>query len=56
MYRNLYPEESQKASLKDVMSEPPMTIQEHLSLQERRVATRRRMEDVRLRRAADGQD
>ncbi len=53
MHRKGYLEEAQSASLKDVMGQQPMTLKDYQSVQERRVALRRQMEDMRLRRMLD---
>lgn len=53
MHRKDYLDEAQRASLKDIMGQQPMTLKEHQSVQERRVAARRKMEDMRLRRLLD---
>lgn len=53
MHRKSYLDETQSASLKDVMAQQPMTLKDHQSIQERRVAARRQMEDMRLRRILD---
>jgi transposase len=50
MHRKSYLDEAQRASLKDVMAQQPMTLKDYRSIQERRVAARRQMEDMRLRR------
>jgi hypothetical protein len=50
MHRKDYLDEAHSASLKDIMAQQPMTLKEHQSVQERRVAARRQMEDMRLRR------
>lgn len=53
MNRKSYLDEAQNASLKDVMAQPPMTLRDYQTVQERRVALRRQMEDMRLRRVLD---
>lgn len=53
MHRKSYLDEVQSASLKDVMGKQPMTQKDYESVQERRVAARRQMEDLRLRRQLD---
>lgn len=53
MHRKSYLDETQRASLKDVMAQQPMSLKDYQSVQERRVAARRQMEDMRLRRVLD---
>lgn len=53
MHRKSYLDEAQRSSLKDVMGQQPMTQKAYQSVQERRVAARRQMEDMRLRRILD---
>lgn len=48
MNRKSYPEVEQRASLKDVMRQPPMTPKEYRNALNKRISARRAIEDMRL--------
>lgn len=48
MHRKSYPEVEQRASLKEVMRQPPMTPTAYRNALDKRISARRAIEDKRL--------
>ncbi|WP_194722104.1 hypothetical protein [Noviherbaspirillum malthae] len=48
MNRKSYPEVEQRASLKEVMRQPPMTPKAYRNALDKRISARRAIEDMRL--------